>query len=324
MRFLITFIFCLLVCAILWFCLMWGQMGNPSKMSQWIFDAYEKKQKISRSIENNKVVIVAGSNALFGIDSKMLSNTFGLPVLNDSVNAGIELPSVLFMAQKVINKGDIVIMPLEYPMYYYDGTAGIQMVDYLLSRIPELFAELTLKEQLYLYWHVTFERIYNGYFQHSNKNVKKGLYGIHNIDMNGDQIHTELSQRKTWMADALNKQISKPVRYSESFDPNALGWQYLQYFILWCEKRDVNIVFMPSTLMWDESYSKNPEEKWFYTHIADEIRKQGWHFVGDPYDYMYEKEYYFDTRYHLINIGRKMRTKRMIDDLKAAGIFSKR
>ncbi len=76
--------------------------------------------------------------------------------------------------------------------------------------------------------------------------------------------------------------------------------------------------------MWDESYSKNPEEKWFYTHIADEIRKQGWHFVGDPYDYMYEKEYYFDTRYHLINIGRKMRTKRMIDDLKAAGIFSKR
>jgi len=72
---------------------------------------------------------------------------------------------------------------------------------------------------------------------------------------------------------------------------------------------------MPSTLLRNEYYFNDPKEKWLYTHIADEVRRKGWNYVGDPYDYMYEKELYFNTDFHLIDRARKMRTEKMLEDL---------
>ena len=309
-------------CFLLWFFLLWGQMGNPTKMSQWLFDAYEKKQKISRSIKSKKIVIVAGSNALFGVDSQMLGEAFGLPVLNDSVNAGIELPGILFMAQKVINRGDMVIMPLEYGLFSYNGDASVQMIDFILSRRTELLSRLTIEEQFYLYWHVTLERIYTGYFDHSESKITKGIYGVHHIDANGDQTHTELPRQTKQMRSELKTHIDQPVKYSESFDPNAPGWHYLNYFVEWCRERNVEVVFMPAALMQDKSYVEIPEERWFFTHLPQEIQSRGWHYTGNPYDYMYENECYFNTRYHLIDKCRKIRTERMIKDLRESHILS--
>ncbi len=315
MRFLAMFIFFMLGSLTLWIVLIWGQAGNPTKMSQWIYDAYEKKEGIARSIKEEKVVIVAGSNALFGIDSKMLSKAMGLPVINYGVNAGIELPLTLFMAQKVIHKGDTVIMPLEYPMYSYDGTAGAQMIDYLFAREPAYFWRLRFQEKLYLVWHTTFGRIAEGYFRQENTPVTKGLYGAHHIDDYGDQIETEIKHRSNWMYNEVLNHVKNPQSYGVEFDREALGWFYLEEFVQWCNTREVKVIFMPSTLLKNERYMKDPKEKWLYTHIADEVRRKGWNYVGNPYDYMYETELYFNTDFHLIDSARKMRTEKMLEDL---------
>lgn len=321
MRFLAMFIFFMLGSLALWLLLVWGQAGNPTKMSQWIYDAYEKKEGIAKSIKEEKVVIVAGSNALFGIDSKMLSKAMGLPVVNYGVNAGIELPLTLFMAQKVIGTGDTVIMPLEYPMYSYDGTAGAQMIDYLFAREPAYFWKLGFDEQLYLVWHTTFDRIAEGYFRQENTPVTKGLYGAHHIDDYGDQIETEIKHRSDWMYNEVLNHVKNPQSYGAEFDSEALGWSYLEAFVQWCETREVKVVFMPSTLLRNETYIKYTKEKWFYTHIADEVRGRGWSYVGDPYEYMYEPSAYFNTNFHLNESARVIRTNKMIYDLNKSSIL---
>lgn len=298
-----------------------GQTGNPTKMSQWIFDAYEKKEKIARSIKGRKIVIVAGSNALFGVDSRMLSDAYGLPVINDSVNAGIELPTILYLAKRVIGSGDVVIVPLEYPMYSYEGKPGMQMIDYIFSRVPEFFVKLTLKEQLYMVWHVSFKRIQNGYLHAGDQAVTKGLYGAHHIDANGDQNETEVSYRNEAMQAEVQNHMLHPETYGAKYDSGALGWEYLEAFTRWCRERDAKVIFMPSTLMEDASYRNEPKEQWFYTHIVEEVRERGWTYVGDPYDYMYDQALYLNTNFHLIDRGRKIRTEKMIDDLNASGML---
>ncbi len=317
MRFLGWFIIFFAGLLSLWIFVIWGQAGNPTRMSQWVWDAYEKKGQIADRVAGQKIIIAAGSNALFGVDSKMLSQKFGLPVVNDGVNAGVELPVILWFAKQVIDPGDIVIVPLEYPLYSYTGKPSVQMIDFIFSRIPEFFRELTLKEQLYMLWHVSSKRLWEGYFDQSSAVVTAGLYGAHHIDGLGDQNETEVTHRSKAMQEEIQNHISHPETYGEAFDPGAPGWDYLSLFVLWCQEREVKVIFVPSTIMYDESYAEVPKEKWFYTHIADVIRKKGWIFAGDPYDYMYDETHYFNTNFHLIDSARKIRTKQMIDDLSA-------
>lgn len=320
MRFLTSFILFIFGCFILLSFIIWGQAGKPTQMSQWIYDVYKKKINIAHLIKEKKIIIVAGSNALFGIDSQMLSDAFTLPVVNFGVNAGIELPLTLFMAQKVIHKGDTVIMPLEYPMYSYDGTPGVQMIDFLLGREAGFFKKLYFDEQFYILWHISFDRIVEGYLRAKNTPVTKGVYGAYHINKYGDQTRTEIKYRSDWMYKEVLKHVKKPETYGAEFDKMASGWLYLEKFVEWCESKEVKVVFMPSTLLKDESYFAESNEKWFYEHIANEVRGKGWNYVGDPYDYMYAKELYFNTNFHLIESARKMRTEKMIEDLRESDI----
>ena len=320
-KFFIVFLVTLLASALLWAVIVWNQAGKPTQMSQWIYDAYRKKQNIAKAIEGKKIVIVAGSNALFGVDSKMISEVFTLPVVNDSVNAGIELPCILFMAKKVIGKGDTVLMPLEYPMYSYTGKPGVQMIDFLLAREPLCFWKLTTKEQFYLLWHVSMQRVWEGYIGYQNKPVTTGLYGAHHINAYGDQNETEVRYRSEAMHQEVLEYAKKPEKYGKAYNPEALGWEYLERFVIWCKKREVKVIFMPSTLLYDKSYTADPKEKWFYTHIGEEVRKRGWTFVGDPYAYMYDASCYLNTNFHLIDSGRKKRTEKIIEDLLTETVF---
>jgi len=311
------------LCFVCWVILVSGQAGHPTRMSQWISDAYGKKMQIATHIKKRKILIVAGSNALFGIDSGMLSKAFHMPVVNDAVNAGIELPCTLFMAKKVIRRGDIVLMPLEYPMYSYEGKPGVQMIDFLLSREPKCFWKLTWEERFYLLWHVSLKRVWEGYSDSKESPVTSGLYGAHHIDRYGDQTHTSIRYRTEDMYREVLRYAKQPEMYGKQFDPHALGWKYLQKFVEWCSARNVKVIFMPSTLMWHTQYESDTKERWFYTHIAKEVRKRGWIYVGNPYDYMYKKQWYFNTNFHLIERGRKMRTAQMIADLKKSGYLGK-
>jgi len=299
-----------------WALLVFGQFDKPTHMSQWIYDAYGKKQNIAKDIKDKKILIVAGSNALFGIDSKILASAFGMRVLNYGVNAGIELPYTLHVAKRVINRGDIVVMPLEYGMYSYDGTAGEQMIDYIFAREGSFFWELSFYEQLYMLWHVDLKRIWAGYLSKGSYPIHTGLYGAHHIDENGDQINTALRYRKPYMDSGIRKHTLKPEKYGKFFDRNSLGWKYIASFVKWCKRRDVKVVFMPSTLMKHESYFKYPKEKWLYENIDNEVKDRGWLYVGKPYLYMYDKSNYFDTNFHLIDKARTTRTFQMVEDLK--------
>jgi len=162
-----------------WGSLIYFQLDRPTLMSQWVYDAYEKKIAIAEQINEPKIVIVAGSTALFGIDSAMLEEHFHMPVVNLGVNAGILLPLTLHAAKTVLKGGDIALLPLEYPMYLYNGTPNVQVIDYIYARSPEFFWHLTLSEQLSILWETTVNRLNEGYLARGGVPIAYGLYGAH-------------------------------------------------------------------------------------------------------------------------------------------------
>ncbi|MEA2019425.1 MAG: hypothetical protein U9N59_13385 [Campylobacterota bacterium] len=322
MKFFIQFFTTVFILFIIWIGVVFFQTQNATKSSQWVYDAYGKKTKIANNIKEKKIIIVAGSNALFGIDSKKLSKTFKIPVVNFGVNAGVLLPYTLYKAKKVIKEGDIVLMPLEYPMYVYDGVPNEQMIDFIFSRDFDMFWNLTFKEQFYMVWNVTLNRIYRGLKAEGGKVVREGLFGVHHIDKNGDQTKTKKKYQNKWMKDQIYNNFAKnPESYGARYNEDSLSWSYIEKFTSWCNENNVKMIFMPSTLLKHKKYFKDKKESWFYKNLKSIIEEKGLNYVGNPYDYMYHKKYYFDSNFHLTKKGRKKRTNKMIKDLKKSTIL---
>ena len=301
---------------VVWSLLLLGQANRPTQMSQWVYDVYQKKEQLAQGIHEPKIVIVAGSNALFGIDSGILSEYFKKPVLNYGVNAGVELPLILHLSKRVLKPKDTVLMPLEYPMYSYNGEAGVQMIDYLWAREADFFYELTLKEQLYLLWHTSFSRLIEGYRSTGGTPVTQGLYGAHNIDVHGDQMNSQKSMQTAGMRQELARHAKFPEQYGTDYNPKAQAWFYLDAFVHWCAKQEISVTFLPSTLMNHTNYINKVNEKDFYTRIMKDLQDRGWQAVGKPYKYMYNESYYFNTNYHLLSEAKVMFTKQIIKDIK--------
>ena len=198
-------------------------------------------------------------------------------------------------------------------MYNYDGIPNSQMIDYIFARDKKAFYQLSLLEQFYMSWNITLERLYEGYKAKKSEAIKVGLYGAHNVDENGDQIGASLKTKSKAIAAELDALVAN--KYGEKFDENSLGFEYLKGFVNWCEAKGVRCIFMPSTLMYFETYKSEKKERWFYENLADVVRSKGWEFVGEPYVYMYDKKFYFNTDFHLVAEAREVRTKQMVKDL---------
>jgi len=313
MGFFVRFFIALVVLFLFWGGLVLGMSGRATESSQWVFDVYEKKRAYAQSIEERKLVIVSGSNALFGINSEMLEVALGMRVVNFGVNAGVLLPFMLYKAKEVIKEGDVVVLPLEYHVYTYDGVPNAQMIDTIFSRDMGVFYALTLREQFLMVWNITVKRVLAGYEAKGGTPVSSGLYGAHNVDARGDQVGATAAAKSEAIRGELDALMAN--NYGEIYRGDALAWEYLGEFVAWCEARDAEVIFMPSTMLFFDEYKSDPKELWFYENLPEEVRKRGWRFVGEPFEYMYEKEHYFNTDFHLTVEARDMRTRQMIYDI---------
>lgn len=87
----------------------------------WIPEMYKIKiahlEKIEKTIQRNKTIILSGSNALFGFSSKIFSDLTGYPTVNLACHVDLSLPFLKYLALTYAKPGDTVIMPLEFSHY---------------------------------------------------------------------------------------------------------------------------------------------------------------------------------------------------------------
>lgn len=85
-------------------------------------------------------------------------------------------------------------------------------------------------------------------------------------------------------------------------------------YISWAKNRGVDIIAMPPNHLYFNEYRSREYLK-FLINIKNYYAGQNVPYIGDPYDYMYERKYYFSTGYHLNSLGIKKRTCQIIKDV---------
>jgi hypothetical protein len=72
------------------------------------------KQTRLKSLKSPKIVLIAGSNYAYGINSELIEKAFNRPVVNMAIHYSLGSAFMLKQLEENLHKGDIVIMGFEY------------------------------------------------------------------------------------------------------------------------------------------------------------------------------------------------------------------
>lgn len=294
---------------LVWLLLIAGQLGQSTAGNRWISEAYAHKLALAERITEPKLLVVAGSNALFGLDSARLERALGRPVLNLGINAGVQSPFIVAYARRAIRPGDWVLLPLEYPLYHDRQRIGYALLDYWLSHPSLRSVGLLPAELLQLLWQTPLARVWEGYRGLPAGFAVHGLYGVHNMNAYGDQIDTGRSLQQQWMREMVEQ--SDVARYGALATPRHANWRQWRALAEEVKAAGGCAIFIPPVMLERAAYRQGDEAA-YYRDLPEQARAQGLRFLGEPFDFMYPLDHFFDTSFHLTAEARTAHTDRVV------------
>ena len=269
----------------------------------------ELKDKHARltSVENEKIVLIGGSNLAFGVDSALLEEYVGMPVVNYGLYATIGTKAMLDMSRSYIREGDVVVIcpETEKQTYslYYNALSMWQALDCDLSMLKDVGFSNLGKLMAVLPEFATEKR---GFIRTSSKPSPSGIYAEASFNEYGD-----IAVDRPYNEMPANYDTSMPI----SLTTDLLDKDFIDYvntYAAECRRRGAEVYFGFSPINADAVVSTDEEIAAFYQALDEELN---FPLLSDVDDYILDSAYFYDTNFHLNSCGALQRTSLLADDL---------
>jgi len=279
-----------------------------------------EKDRLIRTTPSPKIILVGGSNLAFGIDSRMMEDSLGLRVVNMGLYAKLGLRYMLAQVKPYIRRGDVVIIVPEYDQFYGKFSEGDNTLNTALlyapsDRIPDFIrsysvVDVVLRPRVenvrrsFLEATADLFGVKDKYFPPDTNPV----YNRHSFNRYGDVV-SHLG-KKSMNPDSI---YVKPLPPRKEFNRRTLD--ELNEIGDASRANGAHSYFLfPSYI--DRSHAINTEAiEWLRQRLSDGMRVP---ILGTARDFVFPSSWFFDTRFHLNELGRGPRTVKMIEILRGA------
>lgn len=268
-----------------------------------MYGSFVDKSERAESIDGEKILLIGGSSTNLGFDSKTFEELSGKPCANLAISAAIPLRVYMKAADLLAEKGDIIIMPLEYTYYSKD----FYEVDETYVDMVGVDKNLKCEDDLYHsieYLSTKFLRS----FTISNDCL---LFAIKNKISTGNTIY--IADSVDEYGDFRLHKDREPSYKRESLD---IEFDYeentMNEIVSFIDKMEQKGVTVYLTYPGYDIYSvKNYEQ--YSEDVIKAVEKYipEKNILGTPMDFAYQEEYFFDTAYHLQYQYRKENTEKL-------------
>lgn len=261
-----------------------------------------------------RIILVGGSNLAFSIDSKIIEQKTDYSVINLGLDANLGLRFILGDAKKLMKKGDIIIVSLEYDHFgltSLDGD-GLTLV-HLIAVDPEaLFSLTSLRQFQNIFSHllglINIEIKDTFFAWGKGRNMKQRdqcydpIYCRYSFNEYGDVI-IHLTMK---LPDLVTKGPPFPAQ------PSAESVALIKDFSEFANKQNVKVFYSFPSLA-KTRFDQNEKS---IVAISNALQKISDLVILDfPETFAYPDDLFFDTAYHLNAKGREKRTNRLISEL---------
>lgn len=268
--------------------------------SQDYVGSFEDKTRNLESVQEPKIILAGNSNLPFGMDSRQIAESLGMPVVNLGFHGGMGNLFQYNMARLNVQPGDIVVV-------------SVTELDSGLIQDASL-AWITLENRWDLWWMIPKENYWDMLIAAPNYVVDTITALVSNRNATLKQPYSRAAfneygdiayPRETSILDLSTVSVKIPTITEEGVSQlNALN----QFCV---ERGAVCLLTACPILKIDQTPS--PEE--YAQYQAELEARLDCRIVSDFADYMYDASYFYDTKYHLTDAGVQLRTQQLISDL---------
>lgn len=280
--------------------------------------SFSLKETVLANTASPRLIIVGGSGAAAGIDSKKLGKLTGLAPVNMGVYAGSGMRLVINDVTPHLKRGDVVLLAPEYEMFqqpsYGDGSHLLQILHANPSKIADIITP---------HGSVVMTRAFPNVLQQetarlmqklrmrdnrSEKSLSEKLYSIRNITSTGDL--------DTTVANGYQLGLDKILQEGRGFVRESIESENLE-LIKNLLKNAASVgatvyVVLPAVPA-SVSEDNMPAVAAQYKQLASAIGQKS--IIGQPGYFIFPDEQFLDSIGHLTFAGRMERTQRIADVL---------
>ena len=278
---------------------------QPYKIDNFFHSVAAKHERLEKDIP--QIILVGGSNTLFGIDSKMIVDATNYDVVNMGIHMGL---GYYYQTEEIIDdlqKDDIVILIPEYVNVFEEKHPNERMLNQLIEYYPKAICTFKSSNRLKI--------LYNHFLDKIRKNIayiEEGLdfdiegkdgYSLSGVNEFGDQTdHLKVKKGIKLGRWNMNKYNGADVH------PTFI--QQTQKVINKCVIQDCQ-VFVSFPSLAQSAYDEKVAEK--YSKVLDEL---GFQKIGEPKTFVFKNKEFYDTFYHPLKKARRWRTQKLINRIK--------
>jgi len=314
-------------------------LGSPKlRVGYWNKALYDYKDYAAKQIEEPKLIVLAGSNGMFGINSNLLEKRIQRQTVNLALHADLDISFLYQQADDVLAEGDLLVMPLEYS--YYDATdaLNISFVLYMMAWGNEIYLKnLSWVDYFSFINAVPKIEVWLGLVSPSNykrlDSSKDVLYpgpdGIVREVMRNNKrrnrvvfsgySHNSLNLKGDIMASRSTQQsvrdiVSLPEKHDSYFEvKDEISPHFIRHFkriLALAEKRGAQVVLTwPATIRHAGLDLTKREDQLRIERLTSLLSASGIDIACNPAFFNLDHRLFFDTSYHLRERGAILRTE---------------
>lgn len=278
---------------------------QPYKYDNFFQSAETKAERLKK--KEPQIIFVGGSNTLFGIDSKMVADEMGYDVVNMGIHMGL---GYYFQTNQVLHelrKDDIVLLTPEYVSYFKDKEVNKPMLNQISEHYPTVLFQFNRMNR--------FKLFYEHFLDKLKKNIayiQQGKsYNLGPIDGYSFSGVNEYGDQTDHLKEIKGKKLGRwnmKIHHGESFHPVFIN--QTNKILNKCKEVGCEVYFTFPVIA-KTAFDRSVAEK-----LATSLDEFGFPRLGNPIDYVFEPEEFYDTHYHPLKNARAERTNKVIEELK--------
>lgn len=262
-----------------------------------------------------KLVILSGSNALFGFSAQRMHDVYGVSAVNAAVHAGLGIDYILYYARQQIAPGRVFVLPLEYQLYGKRELAHYALLYQMTGYDPEYFLSLSFTDKLTTIAEISlFNRVdlVKNLLWRKPRSESDG-YQSRTLNSYGDQTANRIELRTKSMLDNVKRQAPALFLHDDA------AWQAIAKFASDAKNAGAKVVLAyPNIYSGALDLKRNSS---FFRELNPRADAIGLQIIGTPSASAFEDGDTFDTVYHQNAYGQTRSTDRLMGELHAAKLF---
>lgn len=286
---------------------------NPSRQVRTFVGLYEYKEEILKAVPPPRIVLIAGSNGMYGINTKKMSEVLHVPAFNECISVVMGLDYMLYSAKSYLKKGDIVLLALEY-QYYIDSAINETSTGVILQRDRGYFLQLPFSKKLEWLFGEPLTGIFDGFLK--SKELTPSVAAAAQR-----AIREHLNDHGDFIGHTKDKSTSKPEVFLAGGPINIVdidskmrsqkSWSSIRSFNEWCQANGIRVfATFPSTVYFSDYQTEKAAKA--FQNIVDNYHSIGVQTIGTPLDFIWDASNFYDLSYHLNEEAMNERTDLLI------------